>query len=186
MHGRSIPPWATTENIYLLLYPPETLGTLEKHLEEAEASADTEQSKGWVRLSREFFDFTKLLTRVIAAYRIYRAEESPDNWYAMKETVEKFDEWRSKVVNYDLDYAEEWFPHHGHFCNWLTANNHHETPTYYTPWKNRREAALRRGVIGVSIGYAGGLAGEVSGYSYIDEPLSLNFVDPPRHIHMRD
>lgn len=186
MHGRSIPSWATTENIYLLLYPEETLAVLESHLQKAEASADAKQSEGWVRLSRDFFDFTKLLTRAIASYRIYQADDSPKNWYAMKKTVEQFDAWREKVVNYDLDYAEEWFPHHGHFCNWLTANNHHETPTYYTPWKERRAAALRRGVVGVSVGYAGGLAGVVSGYSYIDKPLSLNFVDAPRHIHMRD
>ena len=185
-HGRSVPSWSTTENIYLLLYPPKTLAALEKHLASAEATADTHQAKGWVRLTRDFFDFTSLLTRAITAYRIYQADESPKNWYAMKETVEKFDAWRSKVVNYDLQYAKKWFPHHGHFCNWLTANNHHETPTYYTPWETRREAALKRGVIAVSIGYAGGLAGAVSGYSYIDKPLSLNFVDAPRHVHMRD
>ncbi|MDP6451251.1 MAG: hypothetical protein QF773_10560, partial [Lentisphaeria bacterium] len=64
---------------------------------------------------------------------------------------------------------------HGHFCNWLTGDTLHESKVYYTEWKNRKPEVLERGVRGVAIGYGGGLAEIASGYSFVREPLTLEF-----------
>ena len=175
MHLRKIPRWATTDNIYLLIYSPKTLTALENYLKAAEAAADTEQVKGWVRLSRDYFDFTKLLVEAMRSYRIYKGDESIENRATVKKSVEAFDEWRTKVVSYDLTYAKNWFPHHNQFCNWLTADNQRETKVYYMTWEGRRPEVLRRGVKGMALGYTGGLAGQVSGYCYVREPLTIDF-----------
>jgi hypothetical protein len=175
MHGRNLPRWAVTENIYLLFYPPETLSELEKHLKNAEAAADTEQAKGWVRLSRDYFDFTKLMVETIRSYKIYQKDKSDENRLKVKKSVDAFNEHRMKIVSYEIDYAYDWFPAHGHFCNWLSGNTQHESKVYYTPWEQRRPEILSKGVKGMAVGYGGGLAGQVSGYSYIREPLTLDW-----------
>ena len=166
--------WLQTEEIYLLLYPPETLDQLEGFLIRAERDADTVQSKGWVHHSREYFDFTKLLTGAITDYRTYLRNQSTANWTRLKSSVEAFNRYRLKILNYDKAYADRWFPGHAHFCNWLTGNVLHESKVYYTDWLDRRDEALERGVERLAIGYGGG-----GGYSYIKAPLTLDFSQEP-------
>ena len=48
------------------------------------------------------------------------------------------------------------------------------------PARERKDKALERGVEGVAIGYGGGLVEIVNGYSYIREPLTLDFSKEPK------
>ena len=147
----------------------------EKNLKKAERDADTDQARGWVRHTRDYFDFTKLLTEAIATYRVYQINKTEKNWNDLKKRVEEFDKYRMKIITYDKAYTNHWFPGHGHFCNYLTADAQHESKVYYIPWEKRKPEVLRKGVRGMAIGYGGG-----PGYSYIKEPLTLDFSKEER------
>ena len=175
LHGRKWPKWLTTSDLYLMLYPPETLDRLGGLLRRAERDADTERSRGWLRSTRDHFDFTRLLTEAVRAYRLYQRDKTEEKWLHLKRRVEAFDAYRARILSYDSEYEMRWFPGHRHFCNWLTGDTQHESKVYYVPWEKRRAHVLRRGVKGVAIGYGGGLAGVASGYSYVREPLTLDF-----------
>ena len=173
--GKKWPPWLTTSDLYLMLYSPEILAQLQRHLTRAEQTANSEQSRGWVRHTRDYFDFTRLLTATVTAYREHERDKTKARWIELKQSVEQFNRYRMKVLAYDKQYTDRWFPGHGHFCNWLTGNTQHESKVYYTPWKTRKPDVLSRGVRGLAIGYGGG-----PGYSFVKEPLTLNFQnDPP-------
>ena len=179
MHHHKWPGWLSTSDLYLLLYPPETLGRLEEALTKAEKLADTDRARGWVKQSREYFDFARLLTGAISTYRKYQRNKTDETWLELKKRVAAFDEYRARIVGYDKEYADRWFPGHGHFCNWLTGDTQHESKVYYTLWDKRKPEVLRKGVKGMAIGYGGGLADVAGGYSFVREPLTLDF-DKPR------
>ncbi len=179
MHGRKWPKWLTTSNLYMLLYPPPVLNRLDLLLERAEREADTDMARGWIRHARDWYDFTNLLTEAVSAYRIYQEHKTPANWQTTRQAVEAFDAYRLKILNYDEEFERRWFPGHRHFANWLTGDTKHESKVYYTWWKDRKAAALKRGVKGVAIGYGGGLAEIASGYSFVREPLTLDFDKEP-------
>ena len=175
LHSKKWPKWLATPDLYLMLYPPKTLLRLEKILTKAELGVDTEQSRGWVRHTRDYFDFTKLLTETVTAYRIYQKDKTVKNWLNLKKSVEEFDKHRMKIITYDKAYTDRWFPGHGHFCNYLTADAQHESKVYYIPWEKRKPEVLSKGIEGMAIGYGGG-----HGYSFIKEPLTLDFSKEKR------
>ena len=175
LHGRDWPNWLTTSQLYMMLYTPDILERLETLLAQAEQEVDNDQSRGWIRHTRDYFDFAKLLTEAITAYRTYEQNKTEDGLLEVKKRVEAFDEYRFRIISYDEAYTERWFPGHGHFCNWLTGDTLHESKVYYTEWKNRKAEVLKRGLRGVAIGYGGGLAEIASGYSFVREPLTLEF-----------
>jgi len=175
LHRRSWPKWLTTSELYLMLYPPQVLEQLETLLTRAEGQADTDMARGWIRHARDWFDFAKLLTEAVTAYRLYERDKTKENWLQVKQRVEAFDAYRMKILTYDDEYATRWFPGHPHFCNWLTGDTQHESKVYYTEWKERRPEVLKRGVKGVAIGYGGGLVEIVMGYSRVRKPLTLDF-----------
>lgn len=168
--------WLTPSDIYLLLYPPETIAQLENLLMQAEIQADTERSRGWVKQTREFFDCTKLITNAITAYRMYQRDTSEENWLTLKSRVEAFEVYRARIVGYDRSYTDRWFPGHQWFANWLTADNRHETVVYYTPWEQRKTEVLEKGMKGMGVGYL------PSGWrSWLKEPFTLDFSkEPPK------
>jgi len=175
MHRRAWPKWMSTSDLYMMLYTPPVLEKLDALLTEAEAKADTDMARGWLKHTRDWFDFTKLLTDAVTAYRLYERNKTYENWVRVKQRVDAFDAYRMKILTYDDEYAARWFPGHPHFCNWLTGDTQHESKVYYTEWKKRRPAALKRGVKGVAIGYGGGLVEIVTGYSRVRKPLTLDF-----------
>ena len=179
MHGRKWPSWLTTSNLYLMLYPPPVLDELGALLDQAAREADTVRARGWISHVRDWYDFTKLLTEAIAAYRQYQEDETPANWNSTRVAVEAFNAYRLKILQYDEEHERRWFPGHRHFANWLTGDTQHESKVYYTWWKDRKAEVLKRGVQGVAIGYGGGLAGIASGYSFVREPLTLDFEKEP-------
>ena len=169
------PAWLSTTDLYLMLYTPPVLARLESLLQTAQAAAETERSRGWVKQTREFLDFTTLLTTAVTAYRRYQRQPTEPHRLEVQQRVEQFDTFRMKILRYEQSYTDRWFPGHDHFCNWLTAGARHESQVYYTPWSQRKADVLARGVRGLAIGYGGG-----PGYSYVKEPFTLDSKKPSR------
>lgn len=170
-HFGKIPPmWMSTTDIYLTIYTPSLLRELEQLLEKAESEADTERSKGWLRLTRDHFDFTKLLTSALISYRAFQVNETKENWHALKQQVETFNAYRMKIISYPKEYTDLWFPGHDYFCNYLTSEGKSEQEIYYVPWDNRKDTYIRNGVRGVAIGYQCGYNERA-----ITKPFTLDF-----------
>ena len=65
-----------TATMYLRMYPPDVLTQLESLIKEAESIAHTEQNRGWIRLSQDYFDFLNLLTRMMRIHRKWQNNPS--------------------------------------------------------------------------------------------------------------
>ena len=78
-----------------------------------------------------------------------------------------------QILNYSGDYVQEWFPGHGYFCNWLTADQADDA-VFYTPWAERKDKIkseiLKKGIKGITVGY-----GDSYYNSRIIEPLTFDF-----------
>ena len=164
------PPALSTADLFLLYYPPDHLNRLEATLIKAENEADTDRARGWLRLTRDHFDFAKLVTLMLIAYRTYQMEPDKTNWRNVQKRVDDFENYRMKIITYPPEHTHIWFPGHDTFCNFLTANAQRET-IYYVPWEKRKREVLDAGVRGMAIGYWG----PSPGYNCIKEPLTLDF-----------
>lgn len=173
--GKRWPRWLTTSDLYLLLYSPEVLDGLEVSLQSAERLAVSQRSRGWVRHTRDYFDFTRRLTETVVAYRAQQAKPTAKSRVRLRESVGAFNRVRLRILNYSPEEARRWFPGHGHFCNWLSGGGQHESKVYYVPWQTRKPAVLKRGVERMAIGYGGG-----PGYSFVGEPLTLDLRPTPK------
>ncbi|MBC8351811.1 MAG: DUF4838 domain-containing protein [Planctomycetes bacterium] len=158
-----------TVAIYLEMYPPDVLEQLGACIEEAEKLAETEQHVGWVRLSRDYFDFVNLLTRMLIAHQTWKEDPSALNKDALRRSVDLFEDYRAQIVNYSKEYTEQWFPGHAEFAKWLVANLEDTSTAYYTPWEARKAIVLEKGIRGMPMGY-----GTSYYYSFIREPLTLD------------
>lgn len=165
-----LPRWMTTSEMYLAQYPPHVLKRLESLIQKAEQSATTRRTRGWVRLSRDQFDFIKLLTEMLISYRAWQAKPTRNNWRELKASVDTFEAYRLKIVTYPKEYTDVWFPGHGSFCKWLTGNLENTSNAYYVPWEKRKAEVMKKGLRGMPMGY-----GQSYYYSFIKEPLTLDF-----------
>jgi hypothetical protein len=156
----------TTSDMYIVQYPPEFLARLEELLQQAEREADTNRTRGWVRLSRDQFDFTKLLTEMLVAYRAWQFKPTTANWRELKGSVNAFEAYRLRIVSYPQEYTDVWWPGHGTFCKWLVGNLEDTGTAFYTTWENRKRVVMKQGIKGMAMGY---------GVSFIREPLTLDF-----------
>ena len=166
------PKGMTTADIYINHYPAEKLARLEQLLQQAEKKADSDRARGWLRLTRDHFDFTTLVTKMVTAHRVFQKDGNPENWRELKRRVDLFDDFREKIISYEKTYTNRWFPGYDHFCNWMTGDAKHESTVYYKPWELRKPKVLKKGTRGMAIGYGGGF-----GYSFIKEPLTLDFSE---------
>ncbi len=169
-----LPHWLTTPQMFLAMYPPNVLEKLESSIEQAEAAADTERNRGWVRLSRDQFDFIKLLTHMLIAYRVWQVSKTPENWQELKQTVTVFEDWREKIVSYPKSYTDQWWPGHDIFGKWLVGNLEDTGTAFYCAWEKRKADVLSKGLRGRAMGY-----GQSYYYSFIKEPLTLDFSKQP-------
>ena len=165
-----MPRWLNTSAMFLAMYPPDVLARLESLMQRAEATADTPRNKGWVRLSRDQFDFVRLLTEMLIAYRAWQTKETPENWQELKAGVDAFEAWRLKIVTYPKSYTDVWWPGHATFCKWLCGNLEDTTVAFYVPWEKRKKIVMEKGIRGMPMGY-----GQSYYYSFIKEPLTLDF-----------
>ena len=65
-----MPRWLNTKSLYLAQYPPHAMDQLEHLIRQAETCADADRPPGWVRLSRDQFDFARLLAEMLVAERV--------------------------------------------------------------------------------------------------------------------
>ena len=163
---------SNTTELYIRYYPPSVLERLEQLLSKAEKEADDERSRGWLRLTRDQFDFAKLLTQALISYRLYQKDKTRENWLDLKKRVEDFDAHRIKIVTYPKEYTDRWFPGHGEFCKWITGGAVKETISFYVSWEERKMDVLRKGIKGTAMGH-----GDSYYYSFIKEPLTLDFAE---------
>lgn len=170
-----VPRELTTQVMYLRQYPPEVLRRLDGWIRQAEKLAETEQARGWVRLSRDQFDFIRLVTRMAESYRDWKQKGTPQRWDELKSRVEQFERYRLRIVSYPKEYTDNWFPGHATFCKWLVANLEDTSTAYYVNWQTRRAAVLKQGLRGRAMGY-----GMSYYYSFVTEPLTLDFSKPAR------
>ncbi len=165
--------WSTAE-MYLSLYPTDVLAKLEGFIQDAERKAQTERNKGWVRLSRDQFDFLNLLTRMLASYRDWQADKTDEKWLDVKAHVEAFEAYRLKIVTYPKEYTDVWWPGHATFCKWLVGNLGGTEQGFYVSWEDRKAVVMKKGIKGMPMGY-----GTSYYYSRINEPLTLDFGKEP-------
>lgn len=156
------------DDMQITRYPPAFLAELERLLHAAEAQADGDRSKNFIRVTRDQFDYNKLLTDAFLAYRSYQAAPTAESWAQTRRAVEKFDAFRERVLRYPDGFTERWYPGYGHVCNYLTSEG--TTKSYYSTWRGRREQVLAKPVRGSVIGYR---------RNCVRAPLTLDFTKPP-------
>jgi len=167
-----LPRWMSTSQMFLAMYPPDVLARLEGLIQQAEQQATTDRARGWVRLSRDQFDFIKLLTEMLISYRAWQSKPTSENRHELAVAVKTFDDYRLKIVTYPKEYTDAWFPGHGTFCKWLVGNLDNTSAGYYVPWEQRKAEVLKKGIKGMPMGY-----GTSYYYSFIKEPLTLDFSE---------
>ena len=168
-----LPGWLDTKSLYLAQYPPGVLSKLDGLIRQAEAAADTERNKRWVQLSRDQFDFARLLTEMLVAERAWQTKRTTANWRELKDAVDAFEVWREKIVKLPPEYTDAWWPGHATFCRYLVANLDDTGIAFYRPWNERKAEVLEKGIRGRAMGY-----GTSYYYSFIREPLTLDFSKP--------
>ena len=162
-------PGASMRDMQIARYPSRFLLSLDELLANAELKADTERSRNFIRMTRDHFDFNKLITKALLAYRTWKVFPTDENWTQIKEAVEAFDEFRGRVVRYDDAFTAKYFPGHGKFCNYLSSRA--SGAVYYSGWQGRRKEVLSKPLKGTVVGYSG---------NAVSIPLTLNFDKPPK------
>ena len=158
---------ASFRDMHPVRYPPRFLKELDDALRKAEKNADTERATNFIRLTRDYLDFNKLLTRAFLAHASFEMDPTPARRLETAGAVRAFDEFRERVVRYDDDYTARWFPGHHRFANYLTSGGGKRT--YYRRWEDTREQILAKPLAGLAIGYGRGV---------VKEPLTLDLDEP--------
>jgi len=148
----------------LNLYPPRIVQQLDEILKNAEADADSERARQWVKLTRDEFDYVRTVVNALVAYRAYEALETPELAAIVKKRVEEFNAYRDRVLSYDVAYASRWFPGYGTLFKYLTCSG--DTGVYYQLWEDWRAKVDVKKLAGKPVGY---LSAGVS------KPFTLNF-----------
>ena len=166
-------PGASMQDMQLVRYPPRLLRSLEELLDRAETAAGTERERGFIRVSRDQFEFNKYITLAQLAYRTWKAYPTDANWGQLEAAVLEFDRFRERVMRYGDDSVTAYYPGHGNVCNYLSSRA--SGKVYYSDWKSRRKEVLSKPVHGTVVGY---------GRAAVSLPLTLDFGRPPKLGHM--
>ena len=162
-------PGASMHDMQIVRYPSRHLLALDEFLSAAEAKADTARTQNLIRMTRDHFEFNRLLTKALLAYRTWKVFPTDDNWGQLKAAVAAFDNWREQVVRYKADFVNNYFPGHGKLCNYLSSRA--SGSVYYSSWASRRVKVLSKPLKGSVVGY---------GRNSVSIPLTLSFDKPPR------
>ena len=151
------------------IWLPEHVAKLEVLLRRAESQATAEREKEWLQLTRDHFEYSKLLSRMLLAYRNYKEDPDDAKWAQVKKAVGDFEDFRHKILHYPDKHIRAWFPGHDRFCNFLTAP-HLGRRGYYANWLSRRKEILAKKIRGTGFGWGSG---------GVDYPVGLDFKNPP-------
>ena len=114
-----------TKDHFLLYYPPHFVKQLDKMLRRAEQAAETEKSKGWVRLTRDCFDYIRTVSNVITLEKAYEANPTLANLKQVKESVDAFQDYRAHILSYvdNRDFQLNWFPSYSMLSRFLMSDD---------------------------------------------------------------
>lgn len=106
------PSFSDAETIFTTLYPPKVIQKLDSLLVKAEKEADSDRAKGWLKLTRDAFDFTRINAEMFHLYRAYMIDRSAPNLFQVKAAVEKWKAFRQKLMDYgnDKKFVNTWYP----------------------------------------------------------------------------
>ena len=105
----------------MLYYPPEMVQALDQLRRKAEGAAVTERERNWVRVTRDEFDYIRLLTRALYLYKAYLVNRDPDDLAQLRHAVAAFDEYRKRICSYEGEYVRDYFVGHGYLCCFLIS-----------------------------------------------------------------
>ena len=97
---------------FLLYYPPAFVSQMEGLLAGAEASATTAKSRGWLRLTRGYFDYVKTLSAMFDAEKAFLGDPTRAALLKVRNRVGAFEAYRERILSYagDTDYWYRWHP----------------------------------------------------------------------------
>ena len=133
---------------FLVLYPPQFIQQLDRMLTLAEEHARADRTKGWLRHTRDHFEYLKLTSHMFVSYRAYQASPDAENFFELKRRVADFEQWRERILGYDRRYRAVWFPGYHVTERFLTHKG--GAISYYT---RRPRAEVAAGVRGEAVGF---------------------------------
>ena len=154
----------TIANRYMLYYPPDFVEACEERLQKAEAVTVTDREKKFVQVTRDEWDYIRLLTRALALYRGYLVNKDVGDLQQLKEAVQEFDIYRQRMCSYEGEYVRDYFPGHGYLYNFLTVPI--SGANYAMSWADVKDRTNIDDIPGTGIGFL---------WSSLGKPLTLNF-----------
>ena len=152
--------------VHARVWLEKSIRQLDGLLRKAESQARLDRQKEWLKLTRDHFDYSQLLSRMLVAYTTYKAGPTDEKWAAVNNRVDQFDAYRARILRYPDDQTKRFFPGYDHFGRFLAG----KYVGYRSSWRANREEVLKKGVRGTRIGWrASGVA----------VPLTLDFTKPP-------
>jgi len=136
------------ETRFLTLYTPDLIQQLDRMLALAEERATAARTQGWLRHTRDHFEFLKRVSRLFASYRAYQSDSSADNFFELRARVDAFEQWREQILRYDRGYLARWFPGYHVTHRYLTHKG--GAISYYT---RRPPEEIAQGVRGEAVGF---------------------------------
>ena len=142
----------TAAERFMLYYSPTRLAALDELLKRAERAAQTERHKNWIRMTRDEFDYIRLVTNALVLYRAYQINTDAGDLSQLKSAVAAFEQYRKRIVSYKGDHVFNYFPGHGVLCNVLTRGL--AGGGYGSDWRQVRKRVDISKLTGTEIGMA--------------------------------
>lgn len=156
--------------VHTYFWPEEAVGKLDALLAQARQQAQAGRPQQWVKLVSDQFEFSKDFSRVLTSYRAYEESRNDQTWATLKRSVEEFEAYRERILNYPDEQTDRFFPGYDQFCRFLAS----KYVGYYESYKAKRATVLKTGVRGTPVGWS-------IGKGLGREPLGMDFTKPPPH-----
>lgn len=160
-HGLSM----TIDEAVRYLYPPQFVRGLDERLRAAEGAAVSERATHWIRMTRDEFDYLRHMSDMLHLYAAYLGRHDPLVGARLKESVDRFNAYRRRVVCYEGDRITDCFPGHGFLAKYLSTGAN--SGYYYGAWRDMRLQTDFDRLDASGIGYREGQA--------LNLPLTLDF-----------
>lgn len=154
----------TTAEVLMDYYPPEFVQKLDILLKKAELAAKTTREKNWVRVSRDEFEYIRLISQALYKYHDYLADSNPVKREQLRQAVNEFDEYRKYMVNVDANYVQNYFVGHGMLTCFLTPVP--SGSAWNTRWADVKDKVDPDTIPGTFVGFT---------CANVGKPLTLDF-----------